>query len=91
MERLVPKTLVWTAQSQKRVEGNTLHLQPRCDGLESSMNKKQRLKLTLEELGTHNVAMARCLKLAGLAASSDVPVLILGETGTGKTLLAEEL
>lgn len=32
--------------------------------------------------------MARCLRLAALAAKSDVPVVLLGETGTGKTLLA---
>ena len=55
------------------------------------MNENHRLKLRVEELGTRNVAMARCLKLAGLAASSDVPVLILGETGTGKTLLAQAI
>ena len=39
-------------------------------------------------LTSDNPAMARCLKLASLAAKSDVPVLLVGETGTGKTLLA---
>ena len=55
------------------------------------MDEKHRLQLRVEELGTRNVAMARCLKLAAVAAKSAVPVLILGETGTGKTLLAEAI
>ena len=35
--------------------------------------------------------MARCLQLAALAANSDVPVVLLGETGTGKTLLSHAI
>jgi two-component system nitrogen regulation response regulator GlnG len=45
----------------------------------------------VDQFITQNAAMARCLKLAVLAAESDVPVLILGETGTGKTLLAQAI
>ncbi|MGI8431494.1 MAG: sigma-54 interaction domain-containing protein [Chthoniobacterales bacterium] len=45
-------------------------------------------KLKIEDIATSNPAMARCLRLAQLAATSDVPVVLLGETGTGKTLLA---
>jgi len=48
-------------------------------------------KLRLEDLTTNNDAMARCLQLAALAATSDVPVVLLGETGTGKTLLAQAI
>jgi transcriptional regulator with PAS, ATPase and Fis domain len=55
------------------------------------MNVEQRMNLKVEELGTRNAAMARCLKLALLAAKSEVPLLILGETGTGKTLLAQAI
>ena len=47
--------------------------------------------LRLEDLTTSNDAMARCLQLAELAARSDVPVVLLGETGTGKTLLAQAI
>src|SRR6266699_2690988 len=47
--------------------------------------------LRVEDLATTNAAMARCLRLAALAAKSDVPVVLLGETGTGKTLLAHAI
>jgi transcriptional regulator with PAS, ATPase and Fis domain len=48
-------------------------------------------RLRVEDLHSENLQMARCLKLARLAASSDVPVLVFGETGTGKTLLAQAI
>jgi transcriptional regulator with PAS, ATPase and Fis domain len=48
-------------------------------------------RFKVQDLWTGNEAMQRCLKLAALAAESDVPVLILGETGTGKTLLAQAI
>jgi DNA-binding NtrC family response regulator len=48
-------------------------------------------QLKIEDLTTNNPAMARCLRLAALAAKSDVPVMLLGETGTGKTLLAHAI
>ena len=47
--------------------------------------------LKLEDLTSTNEAMRRCLRLAALAARSDVPVVLLGETGTGKTLLAHAI
>ncbi len=47
--------------------------------------------LRLEHFTTTNEAMARCLRLAALACKSDVPVVLLGETGTGKTLLAHAI
>src|SRR6267143_6636021 len=47
--------------------------------------------LKVEELRTTNDAMSRCIRLAKLAANSDVPVVLLGETGTGKTLLGHAI
>src|SRR5467141_3053596 len=47
--------------------------------------------LKIEDLTTSNQAMARCLQLAALAAKSDMAVVLLGETGTGKTLLAQAI
>ena len=43
---------------------------------------------TLREYHTSDDAMQTCLDLASIAARTSLPVLILGETGTGKTLLA---
>jgi transcriptional regulator with PAS, ATPase and Fis domain len=48
-------------------------------------------RLRIEDLTTSNEAMARCLQLAALAAKSEVPIVLLGETGTGKTLLAHAI
>src|ERR1700756_4833393 len=48
-------------------------------------------RLRIEDLTTSNEAMERCLQLAALAAKSDVPVVLLGESGTGKTLLAHAI
>lgn len=48
-------------------------------------------RLRVEDLTTANEAMKRCLRLGALAARSDVPVVLLGETGTGKTLLAHAI
>ena len=45
-------------------------------------------QLRLDDIATGNKAMARCLSFARLAAKSEVPVLLLGESGTGKTLMA---
>ena len=53
--------------------------------------QEQRSRLRIEDLTTSNEAMARCLQLAALAAKSDVPAVLLGETGTGKTLLAHAI
>ena len=43
---------------------------------------------TLDQFTTDDDAMRRCLGLARIAARTDLPVLILGESGTGKTMLA---
>lgn len=47
--------------------------------------------LKLEDITTTSPSMAHCLRLAALACTSDVPIVLLGETGTGKTLLAHAI
>jgi DNA-binding NtrC family response regulator len=46
---------------------------------------------SLNEFVTHDPAMQACLDRARLAARTDLPVLILGESGTGKTLVARAI
>jgi two-component system response regulator HydG len=47
--------------------------------------------LTLDDFHTEDAVMAACLERARVAAATDLPVLILGESGTGKTLLARAI
>jgi transcriptional regulator with PAS, ATPase and Fis domain len=47
--------------------------------------------MTLDDFHSKDPAMQKCLDLARLAARTDLPILIVGESGTGKTLLAHAI
>ena len=55
------------------------------------MTRRRISGFRIEEFTSNNEAMRRCLELAKLAARSDIPALILGRTGTGKTLLGQAI
>jgi transcriptional regulator with PAS, ATPase and Fis domain len=46
---------------------------------------------TLDDFTTEDADMRACLELARVAARTELPILILGESGTGKTLLARAI
>jgi transcriptional regulator with PAS, ATPase and Fis domain len=46
---------------------------------------------SLEDFQSADPGMARCLELARIGSRTDLPILILGESGTGKTLLARAI
>ena len=46
---------------------------------------------TLDDFHSADPPMMRCLELARVAAETELPVLILGESGAGKTLLARAI
>ena len=48
-------------------------------------------RYTLDDFKSDDESMATCLGLARIAARTDLPILILGETGTGKTMLARAI
>src|SRR5262245_12714748 len=46
---------------------------------------------TLDDFYTSDAAMHACLERARVAAQTDLPILILGESGAGKTILARAI
>jgi transcriptional regulator with PAS, ATPase and Fis domain len=49
------------------------------------------MTLTLDDYTSADASMRSCLDLARVAARTELPVLVLGESGTGKTLLAHAI
>jgi DNA-binding NtrC family response regulator len=66
----------------------------RVDALEDELRRATRRgtgELTFRDIGTKVENMARTLRLAERAAKSSIPVLIEGESGVGKELLARAI
>jgi arginine utilization regulatory protein len=62
-------------------------------GSNSAGNKASRMprKYCFDDLWGENAAFLRCLHFAKKAAANNAPVLLYGETGTGKELIAQSI
>ena len=60
-------------------------------GSPESDARREASAFTLDDFRSDDAAMRKCLDLARLAARTDLPILIVGESGTGKTLLARAI
>ncbi len=49
------------------------------------------LAASLDDYTSADEPMQRCLHLARLAARTELPVLVLGESGTGKTVISQAI
>jgi len=57
----------------------------------SNRSADDRTNATLDDFWSSDAAMQACLDRARLAAQTDLPILILGESGAGKTILARAI
>ena len=57
----------------------------------SRLSRKDKGHVLFEDLIGFNSGLTECIKLGGKAAKSDIPVLIYGESGVGKELLARSI
>jgi transcriptional regulator with PAS, ATPase and Fis domain len=61
------------------------------DGSDSLTLQRNGAHLSLANFSSDDAVMRDCLDLARTAAGTDLPILILGESGTGKTILARAI
>lgn len=61
------------------------------EGLRNRLNEAHRARASFQDIVGHDSGLAKVVAIAAGAAQGEVPVLIIGETGTGKGLLAEAI
>ncbi|MFH1117648.1 MAG: sigma 54-interacting transcriptional regulator [Pseudomonadota bacterium] len=84
----VGKLMFWNPEKVKELVRKVEVLQSRLDYYEKELRQAYRSRYSMEEVVGESAPMQEAKQVALQAAGSDLPVLIVGETGTGKEIFA---
>jgi transcriptional regulator with PAS, ATPase and Fis domain len=87
----VGKLMFWNPEKVKELMRQVEVLQSRLGYYEKELQQAYRSRYSLEGLAGESPPMQEAKQIATHAATSDLPVLIIGETGTGKEVFAHAI
>lgn len=87
----VGKLLFWDPEKIRELLRELEVLEGRLDYYERQLEQIYKSRYTLDKIVGESKAMREVKRMAMQAAFSDLPVLITGETGTGKEMLAQAI
>lgn len=87
----VGKLMFWNPEKVKELVRKVEVLQSRLDYYEKELQQAYRSHYSLEEVVGESAPIQEAKQIAVQAAASDLPVLIVGETGTGKEIFAHAI
>ncbi len=87
----VAKLMFWNPEKVKELVRQVEVLQSRLDYYEKELQEAYRSRYSLHGVVGESVPMQEVKQIAMQAAASDLPVLIIGETGTGKGVFAHAI
>jgi len=87
----VGKLMFWDPEKMKELVRQVEVLQSRLDYYEKELQQAYRSRYSLEGIVGESAPIQEAKQIAMQAAASDLPVLIVGETGTGKEIFAHAI
>ena len=85
------KLMFWHPEKVKHLVRQVEVLQSRLDYYERELQQMYRDRYSVDRIVGESPAIREAKKVAAHAAASDLPVLIVGETGTGKEIFAHAI
>ena len=87
----VGKLMFWRPEKVKELVRQVEALQSRLDYYQKELQQAYRNRYSLEGVVGESAPMQEAKQIAAHAAASDLPILIIGETGTGKEVFAHAI